>query len=72
MINRYAEYPVSLCLLLGFPADWQQFVQQLTINEKIEQNILICRWQADQLFVEAEGRGNEVIREPMADEDIFR
>ena len=25
--------------------------------DEVEQNITICRWQADQLFADAEGRG---------------
>jgi hypothetical protein len=25
--------------------------------DEVEQNIVICRWRADQLFADAEGRG---------------
>ena len=27
------------------------------LDEEVEQNIVICRWRADQLFADAEGRG---------------
>ena len=40
--------------LLNYIAFLQQ--QQLTIVlDKVEQNIVICQWQADQLFAKGEG-----------------
>lgn len=30
------------------------FACHLTIGGRVEQNIVICKWQADQLFAEAE------------------
>ncbi len=40
---------------------WENLIRSNTDNyqllDEVEQNIVICRWRADQLFADAEGRG---------------
>ena len=40
--------------------------------DKVEQNIVICPWRADQLFANAVGRGKSLICEPPTNHDILR
>ncbi len=40
--------------------------------DEVEQNIVICEWRADQLFVDAEGRGKSLICETLTNHDILR
>ena len=35
----------------------RQITNNYQLLDEVEQNITICRWQADQLFADAEGRG---------------
>ena len=36
---------------------WFIFLHNYQLLDEVEQNIVICRWRADQLFADAEGRG---------------
>ncbi len=44
------------CLFV-FAASCILFIDNYQLLDEVEQNITICRWRADQLFADAEGRG---------------
>ena len=44
----------------------------IQLLDKTEQNIVIYQWRADQLFADAEGRGIQLISEPLMNHDILR
>jgi hypothetical protein len=43
---------IFMFVKLGF-----QLSNNYQLLDEVEKNIMICRWRADQLFADAEGRG---------------
>ena len=56
MSQLYSGFkPVLLLPVIWISLELFANIKQLL--DEVEQNIVICQWQADQLFADAEGRG---------------